>query len=666
MKPPLSNAPAASFAGHYDLLVAGANPGGIACALRAAREGLRVLLVEPSGRVGGMWTSGVQVFDTRYGGHRCPVLSEFVARLEDYYRRTDGEGSPAHAMARFGDAPRHGERPRFEPHVAEEILLRMLAECAGVRLACGWHPVEAAVEDGVIREVVFRAGAAPGETARVGADLFVDATYEADLAALAGACFRSGREGRAEFGEPHAGRHFTSIEPIGDAGVALARRLNLHFFNRTSRRVFPGSDGAADRAVQAYCVRLVLTDRNDNRVPVPRPAAYDRARYLGLLDRSPGAHLQSYPLSSHLLHGPLEGIRLAPNLPHGKMDWLGANLVGGNHDHPAADRARRRELLRAHTDHALGLLHFLQHDPAVPAAVRAHVGAWGLPRDEYRESDHLPPAMYVRESRRLAGRHVFTEHDACRHPRHSRTPIHPDAVAFAEWPMDSHDCHPVRQPGSGNDGEFILAEQTLPSQVPFRCLCCDEVENLLVPVCLSATHVGWGTLRLEPVFVHIGEAAAVAALLCLRDHVPPRALVPAALHWALLQRRIATTYFADVDLGGDDTWTRNVQFLGARGFFAGYRAEPERFVPAALRTAWEDLAALWLAGQGEGNDGAARVATAESGPCAGSPADGPGRDENAAALLRRHGWSDRPGTIREAAQAVAGALREAESVELPA
>jgi hypothetical protein len=665
MKPPFAPAPAASFAGHYDLLVAGASPGGISCALRAAREGLRVILLESSPSIGGMWTSGVQVFDTRYAGHRCPVLSEFVARLEDYYRRTCGEGSPAHTMARFGDPSRHGERPRFEPHVAEEVFHRMLAECPRVRLVCGWHPVEANVEDGVIRALSFRAREGADGIARVTADFYIDATYEADLAALTSACFRSGREGRAEFGEPHAGRHFTSIEPIGDVGVNLARKLNLHFFNRTSRRVFPESDGTADRAVQAYCVRLVLTDRPDNRVPVPRPAAYDRERYLGLLDRSPEAHFRRYPLSSHLLHAPIDGLRLAPNLPHGKMDWLGANFVGGNHDYPTASRARRRELFRAHVGHALGLLYFLQHDPAVPATVRAHVGTWGLARDEYRGSDHLPPAMYVRESRRLAGRHVFTEHDASRHPRHGRTPIRPDAMAFAEWPMDSHDCNPARQPGSCNDGEFILAEQTLPSQIPLRCLCCDEVENLLVTVCMSSTHVGWGTLRLEPVFVHVGEAAAVAALLCLRDRLAPRALAPAALQGALLKRGITTAYFSDVDLGRDDTWTRNCQFLGSRGFFAGYEAQPDRTVATAVLAAWENLFARWLRGQADADNGAARVAAAEGVLAGAVDADLPRREEDAAALLRRHGWKARPGaTVRESAQVLASALGEADSVPL--
>ena len=645
----------------FDLAVVGGTPGGISCALRGAREGLRVVLIEASAHFGGMWASGVQVFDTRYAGHRCPVLAEFTARLADHYCRTSGEGSPDHVMAQYGDPSKHGERPRFEPHVAEAIFRAMLADTRGLRVL-ERHRVESVEKAGsVLRELRVRPPT--GGLLRVGADIFVDATYEADLAALGGAAFRSGREGRDEFGEPHAGRHFTTVEPIGEAGQALARRLNLHFFNRTSRRQFPASTGHGDGAVQAYSTRLVLTNRADNRVPVPRPAAYSRERYLGILDRSADAHTRPYPLSSHLLHGSLEHMRLAANMPNGKMDWLGANLVGGNHEYPHATLPRRAALYRAHLDHALGLLHFLQDDPAVPAGLREHLREWGLARDEYPDHGHCPPMMYVREARRLAGLHVFTEHDASRHPRHERTPIHPDAIAFAEWPMDSHDCNPVRQAGSFNDGEFILAETTLPSQVPFRCLLTEAADNLLVPVAMSATHVGWGTLRLEPVFIHTGEAAAVAAALSLRDNVPLRALRGSTLQPELLQRRIAVTHFADVDVGSDEPWVQDAQYLATRGFFPGYDAHPGQSVTPALATAWHEVLHRWVRGEDDPNLCAAHVAASLRPGAAPSPA----ADSNTAGLLRRHGWNDGPPpTVQLACRALSAALREAESAGLSA
>jgi len=574
---------------HYDLLVVGATPGGVSCAIRAAREGLRVLLTEVSLHVGGTWACGVQVFDTRYAGHRCPVLSEFTARLGDYYRRLSGDGSPDHALSRFGDATRHGERPRFEPHVAERVLREMLADQKNVSLILGIRLDSVVKVGNTLRGATFRVVASTSnESVEVSADVFVDATYEADLADRAGATFRIGREGRDAFGEPHAGVHFTTIEPIGEIGQTIARRLNLHYFNRTSRKKFAASTGHSDRAIQSYSARLVLTNWPDNRVEIRRPDGYKREHFLGILDRSPEAHTRPYPLSSHYLHGDIEDYRFVPNLPRGKMDWLGANLVGGNHDYPGADWSRRHELYRLHVAHSVGLIHFLQHDSAVPAALRDHVRQWGLARDEYPDSGNVPHAIYVREARRLAGQYVFSEHDATQHPNHERSPIHADSIAFAEWPMDSHDCNPIRQPGSFNDGEMILAEETLPSQIPFRCLLTDAAENLIVPVAMSATHIGWGTLRLEPVFIHTGEVAGLAAAMCHRQGRSAAELDVTLLQNELLRRGMAISYFSDLELCAGDPMTNAFQLLSTKGFFGTYDATPWQMMSEAMIVAWRE------------------------------------------------------------------------------
>jgi len=658
----LSSTPHAG--GHFELVVLAANPGGIACALRAAREGLRVLLVEASGHVGGMWSSGLQVFDTRYAGHRCPLLTEFTARLEAYYREKSGAGSPDHRMAQFGDPSRHGERPRFEPHVAELIFRDMLTACDRVRLLLGHQLVAVEKAGQSVRAILLCPGRTPGETLRVSGDLFVDATYEADLAAMAGAPFRVGREGTAEYDERHAGRRFTTIEPSGQPGRDLAQSLGLHLFNRTSRQVFPESTGAGDPAVQAYTVRLAITNVPGNRHEISRPTTYDRPRYLGLVDRGPDAHLKGYPLGSHYLRSDIAEFRLQANMPGGKADWIGGNLVGGNHGYPAATLAGRRQFYREHVDHALGMLYFLQHDPAVPVRVREHTREWGLARDEYADNRHVPYSMYVREARRLVGRYVFTEKDASLHPHHARSPIHADSVAFAEWPMDSHDCHPVRQPGSFNEGEFILADETRPSQIPYRCMTTNAVENLLVPVCLSATHVGWGTLRLETVFVHTGEAAGVAAAICLRDNVLPLHLKGDLLQEELMKRRIVVTYFADVELGRAHASTSHVQFLGARGFFAGYGANLEEPMGAGKAAAWEELLAASLVGVVDPNVLAARLTvlgSREAGELL------PGSREDARALLRAHGWGEqRPLSVGAACQSFAEALRSVSAETSPA
>jgi len=315
-------------------------------------------------------------------------------------------------------------------------------------------------------------------------------------------------------------------------------------------------------------------------------------------------------LSSHYLHGDIEHLRFFHNLQNDKMDWLGANFVGANHGYPLADSAERRRLYELHIEHARGLLYFLQNDAAVPESFRQHANEWGLARDEYLDNDNLPRLIYVRESRRLAGMHVFTELDASRHPRHGRTPIHSDSIAIAEWPMDSHDCNPVRQPGSFNDGEFILAEGTLPSQIPYRTMITAAADNLLVPVCLSATHVGWGTLRLETVFVHTGEAAGVAAALAVREGTSVHAIHSARLQRELLRRQIVITYFADVDLGSVEPWIQRAQFLGARGFFSDYHAHPEQPMSAALQSTWQAILTRYIEGECDPNEAAHEVALA--------------------------------------------------------
>jgi len=642
----------------YDIAIVGATPGGLACAIRLARLGRRVALIEASAFLGGTWASGVQVLDTRYGGKRCPILTEFGQRLTEHYRKTAGDGSTAHRLSSFGDPTRHGERPRFEPKVAETIWGEMLRECTNVTLWIRFRLERAEMDGKIIRRLWFGSEPPGDDRLLIVANLFVDATYEADLAAAARAPYTVGREGRSEFGEPHAGEIYTTIEPIGAVGRDLAESLHLHYFNRTSRRGFAASTGTGDRAVQAYATRLVLTNVDGNRRPVPRPDTYDRAAYLGILDRSPGAAARGYPLSSHYLHGDVHELALSPTLPHDKTDWIGANFVGRNHGYPDSAPAARRAAHLAHADHALGMMYFLQNDSAVPATVRSRLGGWGLAKDEYVANGNVPYQMYVREARRLRGEYIFTEHDARLDSRHQRTPIHPDSVGFGEWPMDSHDCNPVRQPESFNDGEFILAEETRPSQIPYRCLISPAVENLLVPVCVSASHVGWGTLRLEPVFVHLGEVAAIAADLCLTENRQPLHLNGCRLQRELLRREIAVTYFSDVELGGSDPLAADLQLLGSRGFFPGYTAGPDNWLTEAQAETWKTIFSFWSTGGFDPNRGAALFTVGGRGNLP--------MVEDGQSRLRELGWQrSTPLQVREAAQVMAVALRGLADPSLP-
>lgn len=581
----------------YEVIVFGASPGGIAASIRAAREKLNVLLVEPSKHVGGMWASGLQGFDTRYSGKRCPILSEFLERVQQYYIENFGKDSPEHLLSTFRNPSIHGNRPKFEAHVAESIFRQMIIEQEGLTFLSEYNLHDVKKQKDKIRSLLLNNTNEVGNNLLVSGNIFVDATYTADLAAMSGVAYHIGREGKKEFNEEHAGRLFTKIEPIGITGRQKSKRLNLHYFNRTARNIFPGSNGEGDNAVQAYCVRLTLTDVDENRKKIPKPENYDRDQFKGIIDRDLKAYQKRYPLGSHFLGYEFENnsdITLNRTLQNGKTDWFGANFVGRNHNYPDATPKKRKIIYREHVNHALGMMYFLQHDSAIPFNIRDNFRRWGLPKDEYLDSGNIPWMMYVREARRIRGKYVFSEKDAIRHPDHARTPIHYDSIAFAEWPMDSHDCNPVRVPGSGNDGEFILADETLPSQIPYRCMISEQVENLLVPVCLSATHVGWGTLRLEPVFVHTGEAAAVAASLCIRDNIQPNKLNGKILQRELLKKKIVVSYFADIDLGGADHSNEAIQYLSTQGFFGQYSAKPNKKLQKEEIYLWQIILDRWI------------------------------------------------------------------------
>lgn len=583
----------------YDLAVIGATPGGIACAVRAAREGLRVLLTHDHRHVGGMLSSGLGVTDTQYAGARAPIYSKFCERVLAHYRERYGADSPqyravfansgarvASQVAQGTGAPAAGKPPgsysgriNFEPHVAERVLADLIEAEGNLTLWTECVPVAAEREGRLLRAARFEfPGGRPPRA--VSASIFADCTYEGDFFALAGAAYRVGREGRSEFGEPHAGRiftalHFATPEEVGYPRDAVEGRLNLEPYEAISQQIHAGSTGEGDRKVQAYTFRLCLANDPANRVLPERPADYDRDVYLRMRNRW----------------------SLGSPIPNGKLRWNTSNLPGGNWEYPEADRLRRREILRRHRDHALGFLWFLQHDEAVPEALRRRAAEFGLANDEFADNGHVPWEVYVREARRLAGRYVFREQDATIAPGLRRAPIHSDSIGITEWGMDSHSVSFEIAAGSRREGKILLTELTRPGQVPWRCLLPPDLDNLMVPVCVSATHVGWGTIRLEPTWMHLGESAGFAAALARRDGVTPADLDVGRLQRRLVERGVMVSFFNDFDMATAEPWTAPAQFFGAHGFFADYDARPNDALDAITARRWAAIAADLAAGR---------------------------------------------------------------------
>jgi len=556
----------------FDLVVYGATPCGIACTLRAAREGLRVLLVNHSQHIGGFLTSGAGGWETPCDYLRAPIYAEVRNRITAHYRDTYGEGSPQHlASMPQADSRRHIDRAKVESRVAERIFDDLLAAENRITVWKGFHPFEARLEGPSLRSVSFRDDTPATRT--VIASVFVDASYEGDLMAVSGAPYRVGREAREEYGEPHAGRLFVQHHvptPPGQPGWPAAScdgRLNLrHFGHASGPIILPESTGEGDACVMAYNYRLILTDDPDNRVEVACPDNYDPSLYRNLAWGS-----------------------IVPNLPNRKIAWNAGRLIGPQHAYPEGDRETRQRIDRQYRDFIVGQLYYLQHDPEVPAETQARWQAFGLARDEFPDNDHLPYEVYVREARRLVGRYIFTEQDGLPVADGQRTPVHPDSIATTDWPIDSVACTTETVNGSAMNGIMFLAEESRPAQVPYRCLLPQGIDNLLVPGCLSASHVGWGPIRLEPVWMQTGEAAGFAAALALQQGTTPAHIDSSQLVRTMAEHRCMISFFNDVDPTGSEPWIPAIQLLGTLGFFTTYDANPN----APLGTDADAWAARW-------------------------------------------------------------------------
>lgn len=463
----------------YDVAVYGGTAAGVVAAVAAARAGARTILIHSHRHLGGMTSGGLGATDM---GN--PETIGGMAR--ELYRR-------------IGAVRGVGEIWRFEPHVAEQVLEDWLAE-AGVEVR------RETVLTGVGKTGSRISGLAVSAGAGVAANVFVDATYEGDLLAAAGVPYHVGREASAEFGESLAGvrngdgrsRSNVPVSPFlvpGDPASGLLPGIS------------PGDGGvpgSADHCVQAYCYRLCMTQDEDNVLPMAPPAAYDPLRY-EILARWIRARLdagKSVKLSSMFLM-----VRMA----RGKTDVnnsgpLSTDFVGASRAYPEATWPQRDRIARAHEDYIRGLFHFLREDPRVPPYVRREAASWGLCRDEFTDTGGWPHQLYVREARRMRGLYVMTQADC-----QGKTSLD-DGIAMGSYPIDCHACQRLA------DGDDVVREggmntDVAPYPVAYRSLCprpADAV-NLLVPVCLSASHVAIGSIRMEPVYMALGHAAGMAA-----------------------------------------------------------------------------------------------------------------------------------------------------------
>jgi len=511
-----------------DVVVYGGTSAGVAAAVQVARMGRSVVLVAPERHIGGMSSSGLGFTDTGDRSVIGGLAREVYHRIWLHYERPDAwrfEKREAFGNRGQGTPAVDGERETmwlFEPHVAETVFEEMLRE-AKVEVVRG-ERLDRRSGVRLKGHVIQSMKSLSGRTYR--AKTFVDATYEGDLMAAAGVSYHVGREANAVYGERWNGvqnearhhRHFfsTRIDPFiepGSRGAGLLPGVSIET---------PGPTGSGDRKIQSYCYRLCLTDVPENRVPFPRPDGYDPIRYELLLRL--------------VASGWREVFAKFDRLPNGKTDTnnhgpVSMDFVGESWAYPDATDDERRAIVLDHEHYQKGLLYFLSNDSRVPSDVRIPMGRFGLARDEFQDNGNWPYQLYVREARRMVGEYVMTEHD-CFGARAT-----PDPVGMASYPLDSHNVQRYVKPEGfvQNEGD-VGVEVPRPYGVAYGSLVPKKGEclNLVVPVAVSASHIAYGSIRMEPVFLILGQSAATAAVLAIEEGVSVQDVDRAALRARLL------------------------------------------------------------------------------------------------------------------------------------
>lgn len=446
-----------------DLVVYGGTPAGVTAAAAAARQGRTVVVIEPQVRLGGMISGGLCKTDIGKRETIGGLSKEFFKRVHDYYVKAHGAESALAVGSRDGELP--------EPSVAQRVFEQMVAEAGTVQTLVGHRLVSADVTNGAIASIRI-VPVVGGEETRVQGRAFVDASYEGDLMAAAGVPYRVGREARSEFDEQYAGVN------AGPENIL----------------------GTGDHRVQAYNIRGTITNRADIRIPFPKPQRYDPAPFI--------SYKRSVLAGRAKTFADVLGVIEASKITGGKYDINVADLPGVNYAYPEGDWAQRREVYERTRDHWLSLLYMLQNDPELPDAFRADAAQWGLPSDEYTENGNVTPQIYVREARRMLGQYVMSEIDL------RRNRFKKDGVAIGSYNLDSHIVQYLASPrGTIDEGHFI--ELVDPYEIPYRSIVPPNVKNLLVPCAMSATHVAYGSIRMEPVFMMLGQAAGLASHLAL-------------------------------------------------------------------------------------------------------------------------------------------------------
>ena len=492
-----------------DVIIYGGTSSAVIAAVEVVQSGKSVIVVSPEVHLGGLSSNGLGFTDTGNKSTIGGLSREFYHRVWLHYNDSTAWTWQKHSEygnKGQGTIAMDGESRTmwiFEPHVAEKVFEDFISENKITVLRNEWLNREKGVrmkDDRIVSIATLSGKTLTGK-------VFIDATYEGDLMAAAGVSYHVGREACSVFNEQwngvqagifHHGHYFKmDIDPYvipGDPSSGLLPKISAEK---------PGPNCSGDNKLQAYCFRLCMSNHPGNRVPFPKPDRYDPANY-ELLARVFAA-------------GWNEWFQKFDLIPNHKTDTnnhgpFSSDNIGMNYDYPEASYERRKEIIKEHEDYQKGLLYYVANDPKVPESVRDEMKNWGLAKDEFADNGNWPHQLYIREARRMTGEYVTTENDVL-----GKREV-PNPVGMGSYTMDSHNIQRYVTDEGFVQNEGDLGIQPLhPYQIAYGSLVpkTDECSNLLVPVCLSTSHIAYGSVRMEPVFMILGQSAAVAAEIAI-------------------------------------------------------------------------------------------------------------------------------------------------------
>jgi hypothetical protein len=498
-----------------DVIVYGGTSAAITAAIKVKELGHSVIVVSPDKHLGGLTSGGLGWTDTGNKAVIGGLSREFYHRVWQHYNGptawsqqtresygNKGQGNPAIDGA---------QRTMwiFEPSAAEKVFEQWIKE----KNITVFRPALLDRERGVEVENKRIKSIRTLDGVTFNGKMFIDATYEGDLMAAAGVSYHVGREANSQYGEQWNGiqvgilhhRHHFGVLKEGISPYVVAGDPNSGVLPNVSSDP-PGEYGQADHRVQAYCFRMCLTNQPANRIPFPKPDGYDPKQYEILRRVLVAGWRELFDK-----YDPIPNLKTDTN-NHGPFS---TDFIGMNYDYPNASFERRREIILAHRRYQQGLLYFMANDPGVPQEVREAMSKWGLAKDEFLDNEHWPHQIYVREARRMVGEFVMTEHELL------KTKPVVDSVGMGSYTIDSHNVQRYITPEGfvQNEGDIgVSAKGPYPISMKALMPKEDEIENLVVPVCISSSHIAFGSIRMEPVFMILGESASTVASIAIQNN----------------------------------------------------------------------------------------------------------------------------------------------------